>query len=161
MKKPKKLYRCKQCKKPGHNRATCPKLAHTRTCTQCKIVGHDAVDCPMRKPCVICGSRKHSVRKHPGGFTATLIAGKRVVVQPLVQPGTDLVHIAYEPKTFTLEVAYRGKWAALLRYRYTKVQPVIVDQLRAAKHPIEFIEHMIKPTARERFVVPRGRGSSS
>jgi hypothetical protein len=156
MKKKRKLYHCKQCKKTGHNRATCADLVHLRTCGQCKLVGHDAHDCPMRKPCLACGSREHSTRKHPGGVTVTLIAGKRVVIQPLAQPGTTIAHVAYEPKTFTLEVAYRGPFT-LHRYRYSPVPPMIVEQLRGAARPDDFVTRVLKPAFLAHYVVRRAR----
>lgn len=141
-------YHCSACHKVGHNKATCAQVAHP--CKFCKLTGHAAADCPTRTPCPVCGQRDHTQRKHAGEFHTTLIAGKHVVIKPLRQPGTALVHTAYEPKTLTLEVAYQGQFT-LLRYRCTKVQPSIVEQLSASKHPAEFIDTVIRPTTKWRF----------
>jgi hypothetical protein len=154
MKKKRKPYHCKHCKKAGHNRVTCPGLASQRKCARCKGTGHTKAACPLRKPCPVCHEPGHGSGKHTGEFTATLIAGKRAIIEPMAQPGTKLVHIAYEPKTMTLEVAYTGEFT-LLRFRYAKVQPTVFNQLRAARRPADFIDHVVKPTTRGHFVTQR------
>jgi len=115
-----------------------------RRCSWCKQQGHNVRTCRNRKARAVKPSYVKPI-------THKVLVAQRAIVLRTLKGGDRVLHAAYDKKSQTLQVAFRGQFTTHW-YAYADVPATVYEKLAATKNPDAVVKAEIEAKYTKTYV---------